>query len=215
VFQRLLDEPGERGAGQTPKPTLQALGTLVQLLRAYPGGFLQGLTSGKARAAVERFVNIYSRPSLTWEALPFLRERTKLPILLKGILHPDDARRAVEAGMDGIVVSNHGGRQLDGVVSGADALPEVVQAVGDRLDVLVDGGIRRGTDVVKALALGARAVLLGRPVISGLAVGGVEGVQRVLEILLRELDNALGLIGAPRAEELDSSFVAPAPWAQP
>jgi 4-hydroxymandelate oxidase len=98
-------------------------------------------------------------------------------------------------------------------MSGADALPEVVEAVGDRLDVLVDGGIRRGTDVVKALALGARAVMIGRPVISGLAVGGAEGVQRVLEILLREFDNALALIGSPRAAELDASFITPAPWA--
>ena len=110
------------------------------------------------------------------------------------------------------MVSNHGGRQLDTVLSGADALPEVIQAVGDQLEVLVDGGIRRGTDVLKALALGARAVMVGRPLLWGLTVGGSEGARRVLEILLGEFDAALALAGAPRAEEIDSSFVTRAPW---
>ena len=111
-----------------------------------------------------------------------------------------------------MVVSNHGGRQLDTVLSGADALVEVVDAVGDRLDVLVDGGIRRGTDVLKALALGARAVLVGRPVLCGLAVDGAAGAQRVLEIVIGELTNALQLAGAPDPERLDATFVQPAPW---
>jgi 4-hydroxymandelate oxidase len=153
-------------------------------------------------------------PDLRWEDIDRFAGESPLPVLVKGILTAEDAQRAAEHGAAGVIVSNHGGRQLDGVLSGADALPEVVQAVGDRVDVLVDGGIRRGTDVVKALALGARAVLLGRPVVSGLAVAGSEGVARVIEILRREFDNALGLIGAPRAAELDSSFLTPAPWAQ-
>jgi 4-hydroxymandelate oxidase len=110
-------------------------------------------------------------------------------------------------------VSIHGGRQLDTVLSGADALPAVVDEVGDELDVLVDGGIRRGTDVIKALALGARAVLIGRPVLWGLAVGGEAGVRRVLELLLAEIDTALALAGAPRAAELDRSWIQRAPWA--
>jgi 4-hydroxymandelate oxidase len=152
-------------------------------------------------------------PDLRWDDIARFAAESPLPVVVKGILTATDAVLAAEHGAAGVIVSNHGGRQLDGVLSGADALPEVVEAVGDRLDVLVDGGIRRGTDVVKALALGARAVLIGRPVVSGLAVGGAAGVQRVLEILLHELDNALGLIGAPRAAELDSSFIAPAPWA--
>ena len=112
-----------------------------------------------------------------------------------------------------MIVSNHGGRQLDTVLSGADALPAVVDEVGGEIDVLVDGGIRRGSDVVKALALGARAVLVGRPVVWGLAVGGEAGVRAVLETLLAELDVALALVGVPRAAELDRSLVAPAPWA--
>ncbi len=142
-------------------------------------------------------------PDLKWEDIERFAAESPLPVLVKGILTGEDARRAAEHGAAGVIVSNHGGRQLDSVVSGADALPGVVEAVGEQLDVLVDGGIRRGTDVVKALALGARAVMVGRPVVSGLAVGGAEGVQRVLEILLGELDNALGLLGVPRARELE------------
>jgi 4-hydroxymandelate oxidase len=152
-------------------------------------------------------------PDLRWSDIARFAQESPLPVVVKGILTAEDAALAVEHGAAGVIVSNHGGRQLDSVLSGADALPEVVVAVGDRADVLVDGGIRRGTDVVKALALGARAVLIGRPVVSGLAVGGAEGVQCVMEILLGELDNALGLIGAPRAAELDSRFITAAPWA--
>jgi 4-hydroxymandelate oxidase len=152
-------------------------------------------------------------PSLTWEDVGAFAAQSGLPVLVKGVLTADAARRAVDSGAAGIVVSNHGGRQLDTVLSGADALPAVVDEAGDELDVLVDGGIRRGTDVVKALALGARAVMVGRPVLWGLAVGGEEGVRRVLELLLAELDTALALVGAPRAAELDRSWVQRAPWA--
>jgi len=152
-------------------------------------------------------------PDLNWSDLERFVSDSPLPVLVKGILTAADARRAVEHGVAGVIVSNHGGRQLDTVLSGADALPAIADEVGTEIDVLVDGGIRRGTDVLKALALGARAVLLGRPVVSGLAVGGAEGVQRVIEILLGELDIALALAGAPSAEQLDRSFVAPAPWA--
>ncbi|MDQ6835734.1 MAG: alpha-hydroxy-acid oxidizing protein [Actinomycetota bacterium] len=154
-------------------------------------------------------------PDLRWTDIERFAAESPLPVLVKGVLTPEDAQLAAEHGAAGVIVSNHGGRQLDGVLSGADALPAVAQSVGDRLEVLVDGGIRRGTDVLKALALGARAVMVGRPVISGLAVGGASGVQRVLEILLAELDNALGLAGAPRACDLDQRFVVPAPWARP
>jgi isopentenyl diphosphate isomerase/L-lactate dehydrogenase-like FMN-dependent dehydrogenase len=153
-------------------------------------------------------------PGLTWADVERLAAETTLPLLVKGILTPEDARRARDHGAAGVVVSNHGGRQLDTALSGADALPAVAEAVGDAIDVLVDGGIRRGTDVVKALALGARAVMVGRPVLWGLAVGGHEGVQRVIEILLAELANGLALTGARSTGELDASFVLPAPWAR-
>jgi 4-hydroxymandelate oxidase len=151
-------------------------------------------------------------PDLTWHDIERFAAESPLPVLVKGVLTAGDARLAVEHGARGVIVSNHGGRQLDTVLASADALPAIVDAVGDRLDVLVDGGIRRGTDVLKALALGARAVLVGRPVLWGLALDGADGVTRVLQLLLTELDNALALAGAPRAAELDPSFVMPAPW---
>ncbi len=140
-------------------------------------------------------------PDLRWSDIETFVADGPLPVIVKGILRAEDAVIAAELGVRGIVVSNHGGRQLDSVLSGIDALAEVVAAVGDRLDVLVDGGIRRGTDVVKALALGARAVMVGRPVLWGLAVDGADGARRVLEILLAEFDSALGLAGAPSAGE--------------
>jgi 4-hydroxymandelate oxidase len=152
-------------------------------------------------------------PQLRWSDIEQLVADSPLPVLVKGVLTAEDGRLAAEHGAAGVIVSNHGGRQLDTVLAGADALPEIVDAVGDRLDVLVDGGIRRGTDVVKALALGARAVLIGRPLLWGLAVDGAAGAQRVLEILLAEVENALTLVGAPRATDLDRSFVTTAPWA--
>ena len=133
--------------------------------------------------------------SLTWRDLEWLRSISKLPLLVKGILTAEDALLATEAGAEGVVVSNHGGRQLDGVAASLDALPEVVEAVGDRAVVLVDGGIRRGSDVVKAIALGAQAVLAGRPPLWGLAVAGADGVQQVLELLRDEIELALSLCG--------------------
>ncbi len=150
-------------------------------------------------------------PDVTWSDIEAFVADSPLPVLVKGILTAADAELALAHGAAGVIVSNHGGRQLDTVLSGADALPAIVDAVGDRLDVLVDGGIRRGTDVIKALALGARAVLVGRPVLWGLGLGGAEGAQRVLELLLAELDNALALVGAPAAD-LDRTMVARAPW---
>ncbi len=154
-------------------------------------------------------------PDLTWTDIEQFARECPLPVIVKGILTPEDARHAIEHGARGVVVSNHGGRQLDTVLSGADALPAVVEAVAGAIDVLVDGGIRRGTDVVKALALGADAVMVGRPLLWGLAMAGAAGAARVLEILLEELDVALALTGAPQAAELDHSFVTRAPWVNP
>jgi isopentenyl diphosphate isomerase/L-lactate dehydrogenase-like FMN-dependent dehydrogenase len=146
-------------------------------------------------------------PTLTWSDVEEFAGSCDLPVLVKGVLTPEDARLAVEHGAAGVVVSNHGGRQLDTVPAGADALPAVVEAVGDRVDVLVDGGVRRGTDVLKALALGARAVMVGRPVIWGLAADGERGVRTVLELLLEEFDVALALAGVPRASDLGPACV--------
>jgi 4-hydroxymandelate oxidase len=151
-------------------------------------------------------------PSLTWDDIEAFAAESELPVLVKGVLSAEDARHAADAGAAGVVVSNHGGRQLDTVLSGADALPGVVDAVGGDVDVLVDGGIRRGTDIVKALAYGARAVMVGRPVLWGLATAGTAGAHAVLDILLRELDVALALVGIPNARDLDRSVLQPAPW---
>ena len=136
-----------------------------------------------------------------------LRRLTTVPILLKGVLHPEDARLAVEHGVDGVLVSNHGGRQLDGATATLDALPAVVAAVDGRLPVLVDGGLRRGTDVLVALALGATAVLVGRPVLWGLAVAGAAGVRHVLDLLRADLDRALALVGVARPGDLSADLV--------
>jgi isopentenyl diphosphate isomerase/L-lactate dehydrogenase-like FMN-dependent dehydrogenase len=183
----------------SPRPTLGALRTLIELTAAHPGPLLANLRSPVPRAAVQTFLDTYSRPSLTWADLAFLRERTQLPIVLKGILHPDDARRALDEGMDGVVVSNHGGRQVDGAISAIAALPGVVDAVGARAPVLLDSGIRGGADVFKARALGATAVLLGRPYAYGLAIGGADGVRDVLRNLLADFDLTMGLSGCASA----------------
>ena len=145
--------------------------------------------------------------SLTWPDLEWLRSTTSLPLLVKGILTAEDAELACEAGVEGIVVSNHGGRQLDGVAASLDALPEVVESAGDRAEILLDGGIRRGTDVVKALALGARAVLVGRAALYGLAVGGAEGVERVLGLLRAEVELALALCGCATPADVTRAHV--------
>ena len=146
-------------------------------------------------AAIQHFTAVFSDPTVTWERLDLIRENTTLPILLKGILHPDDARRALEHGMDGVVVSNHGGRQVDGAVGALDALPGVVAAVDGEVPVLFDSGVRTGSDAFKAVALGAAAVLLGRPWVYGLAAGGEDGVRHVLRNFLADLDLAFALSG--------------------
>ena len=203
VFSQL---PMEGGAlPKPPRPGPGALKSVLELLRSFPA---RAVLSGEALAAVRRFIAIYSRPDLTWEDLPFLRERTRLPILLKGIVHPGDAARAVEAGVDGLIVSNHGGRQVDGAVAALHALPGVADAVAGRIPVLFDSGVRTGADIFKALCLGAKAVLIGRPYVYGLALAGERGVGDVIANLAAELDLTLGLAGRRSLGELDRSAVA-------
>jgi 4-hydroxymandelate oxidase len=146
-------------------------------------------------------------PALSWSDLEWLQSLSPLPLVVKGILRGDDAIRAVEHGAKAVIVSNHGGRQLDGAIASIDALSEVVAAVGDKADVLVDGGIRRGTDVLKALALGAKAVLLGRPILWGLAVGGEAGVEHAIELLRDELDLAMALSGCAKLQDIEPSLI--------
>lgn len=154
-------------------------------------------------AAIQYFGQIFSNASLTWKDLAFLRKTTRLPVILKGILHVDDARKAVEQGVDGMIVSNHGGRQLDGAIAALEALPHIVDVVGDQAAVLFDSGIRRGADIVKALALGAKCVLLGRPYGFGLAVNGQQGVSDVVHNLFADFDLTLALSGCTSCAELN------------
>lgn len=178
--------------------------TAASLLRK---GRQFGLSLGQMRAAVAHFTATYSRPNLEWSDLARLRGMTKLPILLKGLRHPDDARRAAAEGVDGIVLSNHGGRQVDGEVATLDMLPAVAEAAGD-IPVLLDSGIRSGSDVAKALALGARAVLLGRPYVYGLALGGEQGVREVIRNVVGEFDLTLALCGLAAATDLGPDCLA-------
>ena len=159
------------------------------------------------RSAIMLWASIFGNPSLTWADLEFIKKQTTLPILLKGILHPDDARLAVEHGMDGIIVSNHGGRQVDGAIPAIDALPEIIEAVDGRIPVLMDSGIRRGSDIVKALSLGAKAVLIGRPYMYGLALAGEEGVKQVLRNLIADFDLTLALCGQRSVQELNRDLL--------
>src|SRR5690606_32839288 len=156
------------------------------------------VTDANRDTALLHWVANFGNPSLTWDDLIFLRDHWDGPIALKGIQHPDDARQAVDAGMDAIVVSNHGGRQVDGAVASLDALTTIVDAVRDQATVLFDSGVRTGADVAKALALGAKAVMVGRPYAYGLALGGQSGVQHVLRCLQAELELTMVLAGITR-----------------
>jgi lactate 2-monooxygenase len=158
-------------------------------------------------AAITLWSQVFGNPALTWENLQYIRMQTSLPILLKGILHPDDAKLALEHGIDGIIVSNHGGRQVDGAIASLDALPEICEAVKGEIPVLFDSGIRRGADILKAIALGAEAVLIGRPYIYGLALAGEEGVKQVLRNLIADLDLTMALSGIKSIREIDQSLL--------
>ena len=200
VAQRVAAAAG--AAREKVRPTVGAVRSLVQMSRSHPGDLRTNLTSPEPRAAVETFLDIYSNPALSWEHLSTLRSRTSLPVIVKGVLHPDDARRAFETGVDGIVVSNHGGRQVDRAVASLDALVGIREAVGPDPVVLLDSGIRTGADVFVALALGADAVLLGRPHVYGLALDGAAGVAAVVENVIAELDLTMGLVGVGSIGEI-------------
>ena len=169
------------------------------------------VVDGRTLSAGEALVHWISAPPL-WADFAWLREQFGGPVICKGIVTGDDARRAVDAGVSAIIVSNHGGRQLDGVAAGLPALVEVLEAVGDQVEVLVDGGFRRGADVVRAVSLGARAAMIGRPWAYGLAAAGEPGVARVLSILRQDIDRTLRLVGAPSVSSLDPTFVTPPEW---
>ena len=204
VFQRLVDDAPPPASGPMTPAAVRAL---WRLARAYPGSTWANLRSPRPRQAVRTFLDVFARPSLNWRDLALVRDATRLPVLLKGILHPADARRALDEGVDGIVVSNHGGRQVDGSIGSLDALPAIVEAVGGRAPVLLDSGIRGGADVLKALALGATAVLIGRPYCYGLAVAGESGVREVIQNFVADLDLTLGLAGCASLTEIDGELI--------
>jgi L-lactate dehydrogenase (cytochrome) len=159
-------------------------------------------------AATGHFLGLQANPALAWDDLAWLREQTSLPLVLKGVQHPDDAREAAHRGVDGIVVSNHGGRQVDGAIGSLDALPAIADAVGGELSILFDSGVRGGADVIKALALGADAVCLGRPYIWGLALEGQAGVETVLKMILAELDLTMALCGLTGPDQIGPELLA-------
>lgn len=176
-------------------------------LKNLAGFNLDKVTGKNDDSAIAAYIASQIDPSLTWQDIDWLRSLTSLPILLKGILHADDARLAVEHGVAGIVVSNHGGRQLDTVPAAIDVLPEIAAAVGDQMDILIDGGIRRGTDIMKAIALGATAVMVGRPIMWGVAVGGEAGTRHVLEILRTEFDSVMALCGCTSVADITPDLI--------
>lgn len=183
-------------------PFIRGIGTAIPFSDP---AFVAGLAKSPAEdppAAILRWISMFTGTDHRWDQLPFLREHWSGPIVLKGIQHVDDARRARDMGMDGIVVSNHGGRQVDGAVAALDVLPEIVAAVGDQLEVLFDSGVRTGADILKALALGAKAVLIGRVYAYGLALAGEGGVRHAVRGVLAELDLTLGLSGHRSLAEL-------------
>ena len=201
-FAEIVAERAAAPAGDKPEISLGAIKTLFSIARSTPGALLRNLVRPEPRVGVQTFLDIYSRPSLSWAEIETLRERTSLPIVLKGVLHPDDARAAVGVGIDGIIVSNHGGRQIDGEISSIDALTDIAPVVDGRCKILVDSGIYTGADVFKALALGADAVCIGRPHMYGLAIDGAAGARDAVANIIAELDLTLGLAGHTAVSDL-------------
>jgi isopentenyl diphosphate isomerase/L-lactate dehydrogenase-like FMN-dependent dehydrogenase len=178
-----------------------------ELPRITFGNYVRPGEAADAASLARRMTGLLD-PSMSWRDVDWLRGRWKGPLILKGVLHPDDAREACAQGVDGVVVSNHGGRQLDGAISSIEALPRIVDAIAGRMPVLLDGGVRRGADVLKAVALGATCCLIARPQLWGLAIAGEAGVAHVLEILHREIDRAMGLMGASRMADVTRDQIA-------
>jgi lactate 2-monooxygenase len=207
VFQKMIDADHE--ADETVRAvTWQSLGGLISMVNRYPGkGFLKKLRSGRPLKAVRKFISCYSNPRTTWQDLRFLRTLTSLPIVLKGILHPDDARMAADAGMDGVIVSNHGGRQVDGCISTLQALTQIAEAVPGNFPVILDSGIRGGADAFKAIALGAKAVCIGRPYVYGLALAGKEGVSAVLRNYMADFELTMALAGCKNVKEISRQSI--------
>lgn len=206
VFKQLMEEKSKSSDSEdSPSVSWNGIKALIQMAKNYPGRFWSNLFSKEPRKAVKTFIESYSRPSLQWDDLQFLRSLTDLPIILKGILNPEDAQKAVEADMDGIIVSNHGGRQVDGAISSLGALSSISKATDGRIPILLDSGIRTGADIFKALALGADAVLLGRPYAYALAVAGQQGVEEYIRNVRADFQLTMALSGYRSISEVSKS----------
>lgn len=210
VEARVLAAAKQGTKEESPRPTPAAVRALIGMSARYPGRLRKNLRSPYPRAAVETFLEIFSRTDLGWSELARLRGVTDLPIVVKGIQHPDDAREAQRLGVDALWVSNHGGRQLDGAAASLDSLVEVRQAVGTDMPLIFDSGVRTASEAVKALALGAAAVGIGRPYLYGLALDGAAGAQSVVNYFAAELDIALGLMGVTDVDQLGPGHLRPA-----
>ncbi|MFI1987816.1 alpha-hydroxy-acid oxidizing protein [Actinoplanes sp. NPDC020271] len=210
VFREIAAERAKQ-PGERPRVTLGAIRALIAMARNHPGPFWANLLSPAPRASVETFLDVYSNPGLSWDHLATLRDRTRLPVVLKGILDPEDARRAFALGVDAIVVSNHGGRQVDNAVASLDALVAIREALGPEPALLFDSGVRTGADVFTALALGADAVLLGRPHLYGFALAGAHGVAEVIRNVVAELDLTMALTGARTIADITRETVTRVP----
>lgn len=211
-FSKLVEARVRADAGQTDtadaqRPTAAAVRALLGMSRRYPGRLRENLRSPYPRAAVETFLETFSRTDLGWSEVARLREITDLPIVVKGIQHPEDAREAQRLGVDALWVSNHGGRQLDGAAASLNSLVDVREAVGDELPLIFDSGVRTASDAIKALALGASVVGIGRPYLYGLALDGSAGVQSVLDYFAAELDISLGLMGVTDVDQLGAEHL--------
>lgn len=204
VFQSLLDEYVEPPSPK-PKISAQVLKTVWRLAKNYPGSTFKNLFDKRPLHAVKLFISIYSNPGLSWEDIVELRSWTNLPILLKGILHKEDAIMAKSIGVDGLFVSNHGGRQVDGALASLEALAQIREAVGDEYPLILDSGIRNGQDVFKALSLGATAVGLGRPYVYALAINGQQGVEDMLSNYCADFELTMALSGCKNIREINKS----------
>ena len=210
VFQQMLDEGKGSSLDDAPQPSvsLQTLKALWQQKSNYPAPWSKKLFSDRPMRAVRLFINTYSRPDLNWEDLQRIKQWTDLPIILKGIVHPDDAAMARSKGFDGIILSNHGGRQVDGATSTIEMLPKVVEKVGNDFPVIFDSGIRSGTHAMKALALGAKAVCIGRPFVYALALAGKKGVSQLIEYYKASLELNMSLAGCSDIDKLQPEIFA-------
>ena len=208
IFNTLVDQSDDTPDESAPiKPNLTLLWSLYKMSKRFPGSTWKNFMTKKPLSAIKKFIEVFMRPSLQWSDLPSLRKMTKLPIILKGIQREDDAKRAVDLGVDGIIVSNHGGRQVDGALGSLDALAKINASVGDEIDLLFDSGVRSGADAFKAIALGAKAVGIGRPYAFALALRGQEGVKDLLTNYLSELELTMALSGCRDINAISRDFL--------